>query len=70
VYDFLDVMANYEPFTDQILTDWSTSVPSAESPTARLPAVEECRDPVSVLLEAAGQQVAIPVDRHADIRVP
>src|ERR1700729_3906900 len=27
VYDFLDVMANHEPFTDHILRDWEYSGP-------------------------------------------
>jgi hypothetical protein len=27
VYDFLDVMANHEPFTDHMLTDWRYSGP-------------------------------------------
>jgi hypothetical protein len=27
VYDFLDVMANHEPFTDHMLVDWSYSGP-------------------------------------------
>jgi uncharacterized protein YndB with AHSA1/START domain len=27
VYDFLDVMANHEPFTDHMLTDWEYSGP-------------------------------------------
>lgn len=27
VYDFLDVMANHEPFTDQMLADWEYSGP-------------------------------------------
>jgi hypothetical protein len=27
VYDFLDVMANHEPFTDHMLRDWSYSGP-------------------------------------------
>src|SRR4051794_34291929 len=28
VYDFLDVMANHEPFTDHMLVDWSFSGPA------------------------------------------
>jgi carbon monoxide dehydrogenase subunit G len=28
VYDFLDVMANHEPFTDHMLTDWRYSGPA------------------------------------------
>jgi hypothetical protein len=28
VYDFLDVMANHEPFTDHMLVDWSYSGPA------------------------------------------
>ena len=27
VYDFLDVMANHEPFTDHLLRDWEVSGP-------------------------------------------
>lgn len=27
VYDFLDVMANHEPFTDHLMTDWQYSGP-------------------------------------------
>src|SRR3954452_23839048 len=28
VYDFLDVMANHEPFTDHLLRDWELSGPA------------------------------------------
>ncbi len=28
VYDFLDVMANHEPFTNHLMTDWQLSGPS------------------------------------------
>ena len=29
VYDFLDVLANHEPFTDHMMVDWQYSGPAA-----------------------------------------
>jgi len=29
VYDFLDVLANHEPFTDHTMVDWQYSGPAA-----------------------------------------
>jgi uncharacterized protein YndB with AHSA1/START domain len=67
VFDFLDVLANHEPFTDHMLVDWSYSGPARgvgarARMRAKLPGpkdwadmeVVEARAPVTIVEEAVG----------------
>ena len=59
VYDFLDVMANHEPFNDHLMKDWELSGPAsgvgskARVRKGRSATVRWTADQVRALLEAA-----------------